>query len=68
MIVTYQFSCAHPGCKAFVLSTLHMHDDHKLDLEKLGEAVGFCRYDDSSFAIDTRWKCLSHRTEAKVSI
>ena len=40
MIVTYQFSCAHLNCKVFVVATLHMHDDHSIDLEKLAEATG----------------------------
>jgi hypothetical protein len=67
MIVTYQFSCAYPGCKVFVLSTLHMHDDHTFDLEKLGEAMGFCRFGDpNSFSAD-RWQCLSHRVEVEGS-
>ena len=65
MIVTYQFSCAHSNCKVFVVATLHMHDDHRIDLEKLGEAMGFCRCGDPRLLMDAgRWKCVSHLKEA----
>ena len=64
MIVTYQFSCAHLNCKVFVVATLHMHDDHSIDLEKLAEATGFCRYGNPNVIDTGRWQCVSHRTEA----
>lgn len=66
MIVTFQFSCAALGCRAHARADITVHDDHEIDVEKLGSALGFRRVDGPGIGIVVNpWQCFSHGEKEK---